>query len=91
MFVFLRSVSKRLIHFLQEYQCIMILWDLSSMLKLLIFLRKSPDFLMCQLIIVPKKGDNILDKDFAMLWRADPIPEIIGRRGISGLRDLERP
>ena len=46
---------------------------------------------MCKLLIVPKKEDNILAKDFVILWRADPIPEISGSGGIPSLWVLERP
>ena len=41
--------------------------DLFSKFKLLILLSKSLVFLMCELLIVPKRGNNILVKDFAML------------------------
>ena len=65
--------------------------DLFSMFKLLIFLINSLKFLMCKLLIMPKRGGNILAKDFVMLWGTDPIPEIIGCRGIPGLWVLGRP
>ena len=32
---------------------------------------------------LPKRGDNILAKDFAMLRGTDPMPEIISRKGNS--------
>ena len=34
------------------------------MLRLLILLSKSPEFLTYELLIVPKRSDNILTKDF---------------------------
>ena len=46
---------------------------------------KSPEFLMCELPIVLKRGDNILAKDFVMLLGTVPIPVIIGHKGIPGL------
>ena len=58
---------------------------LCSMLKLLILLSKSPEFLMSELLIVPKQEDTILPKDVMMLWGADSVTEIIGRKRISGL------
>ena len=40
---------------------------------------------MCVLLIVPNSGDNVLAKSLAMLWwEADPMPEMIGLRGILG-------
>ena len=45
----------------------------------LVLLCKSPEFLMSELLIVPKR------KDFVTLWEVDPIPEIIVLRGIPGL------
>ena len=65
--------------------------DLFSLFKLLILLSKSQEFLMCDSLLVPKRWDNILAKDFAMSWRADLIPFIIIHKGISGLWVLGRP
>ena len=67
--------------------------DLFSMFILFILLSKSPEFLVCELLIEPKREDNILEKDFAMLAGGVgvgvslqvPIPKIIGRKGIPGL------
>ena len=42
--------------------------DFFFMFKLLILLRKPPEVLMCELLIAPKRGENILAKDFVMLW-----------------------
>ena len=47
--------------------------DLFSLFKLFILLNRSLEFFMCQLLIVPKRGDNILAKDFTKLWREVPI------------------
>ena len=41
--------------------------------------------------MVPKRGVSNLVKDFAMLWGAVPIPEIIGLSGNQGLCVLGRP
>ena len=54
-------------------------------------LRSVPEFLTCVSLIVPNRGDNILAKSLAMLCGADPIPKIIGLKGISGLWVLGRP
>ena len=48
-----------------------------SMFIWFILLSKLAEFLMCKWLIVPKRVDDILAKDFAMLWKAAPIPEII--------------
>ena len=42
--------------------------DLMFMFWILILLCKFPEFLMWELLIEPKEGDNILAKDFAKLW-----------------------
>ena len=41
--------------------------DLFSMFILFNLLNKSPEFFMCELLIVPKRRDNILAKDFPIL------------------------
>ena len=54
---------------------------------------------MCKLLIIPKKEDNILAKDFAMFFFVlfflrggrFPIPEIINNELIPGLLFLEGP
>ena len=46
---------------------------------------------MCKLLIVLKKGDSILARDFAMLRDADPILKIIGRIEITCLLVFGRP
>ena len=56
-----------------------------------ILLSKSPTFLMCILWIVPKRGDNILVKDFTMFSGVLLIPEIIRRKGIPCLWVPESP
>ena len=38
-----------------------------DLFKLLILLSKLLEFLMCELLIVPKRGDYILAKDFVIL------------------------
>ena len=38
------------------------------MFILFVSLNKSPEFLMCDLLIVLKSGVNIFLKDFVMLW-----------------------
>ena len=40
---------------------------------------------MHELLIISKRELDILVKDFAVLWGAIPIPEIIGHKGIPGL------
>ena len=64
--------------------------DLFSMSKLLILLSKSVEFLMCELLIVLQRGNNILAKDFVMLWKAVPIPEIIGHKRIPGFMSFKK-
>ena len=39
-----------------------------SLASLQLLLSKSSEFLMCKLLIVPKREDNSLAKVFAMLW-----------------------
>ena len=39
----------------------------------------------------PNKGGNILAKSLAILWGADPVPEIMGLKRMSGLWVLGRP
>ena len=56
--------------------------DLSSMFKFLILLSKSPE---CELLIIPKREENISSKDFV------PIPGIISCKGIQGLWVLGNP
>ena len=46
---------------------------------------KSQEFLIYRLLIVVKRGDSILAKDLAILSNTEPIPEIIGHRGIISL------
>ena len=38
-------------------------------------LSKSTEFLTCELLIAPKRRDNILAQEFAMLMGADTIPQ----------------
>ena len=56
--------------------------NLFFMFKLLILPSKSTEFLMCRILIVPKRGINILIKDITDLLGADQIPDIVGGRGI---------
>ena len=58
--------------------------DLFFMFRLLILLIKKLEFLMCELLNLPKRENHILAKYFAMLWRIVPIPELIRRKGIPG-------
>ena len=43
--------------------------SLFSLLIFLILLRRSPEFLKCEGLIVPNTGVNILVMCFAMLWK----------------------
>ncbi len=54
-------------------------------------LSSDPEFFRCALLMVPNRGVNNLARSLAILWGADPIPEIMGLRGISGLWVLGRP
>ena len=72
---------------------------ISKLAKYLLFismsvnlLRRDPEFLMCVSLMVPNRGDNILARSLAILWwEADPMLEIIGHKGISGLWGSGRP
>ena len=47
---------------------------------------------MCASLMVPNRGDNNFARSLAILWGwGDPMPEIIGVRGMSGLWVLGRP
>ena len=53
-------------------------------------LRSDAKFLMYASLMVPDRGANNLARGLAVLWGADPMPEIIGLRGMSGLCVLGR-
>ena len=55
------------------------------------WLSSDSEFFMCASLMVPNTGDNNLAKSLAILWGADPMPEIIGLREMSGLWGFERP
>ena len=70
---------------------------ISKLAKYLLFismsvnlLRSDPEFLMCASLMIPNRND-ILARSLAILWGADPMPEIIGLRRMSGLWVLGRP
>ena len=51
------------------------------------WLSSDPEFFMCASLMVPNRG-----KSLAILWgEANPIPEITGLRGMSGLWVFGRP
>ena len=66
--------------------------DLFFILMLIIVLSCEPELSMCASLIVPNRGNNVLAKSFVMLWGggAEPLSEMIGLKGISGLCVLGR-
>ena len=55
-------------------------------------LRSDPEFLICASQMVPNRGDNIWARSFVILGGgADPMPEIIDLKRMSGLWFLGRP
>ena len=55
------------------------------------FLMRSPEFLMCEGLMVPSRGVRILAIALAILWWVLPIPEIMGLIGILTLWVLGSP
>ena len=74
---------------------------MSKLAKYLLFISMSvswlssdPEFFMYVSLMVPNKGDNNLARSLAISWGgggADPIPEMMGLRRMSGLWVLGRP
>ena len=75
MFAFFRWFSKHLLILVYNDFMFILAQDLFSVFILFILLRKSLEFLMCQSLIMCKRGDNILATDFAIYQEADSTPE----------------
>ena len=70
---------------------------MSKQAKYLLFISMSVSWLssdleifMCASLMVPNRGDTNLARSLAILWGANPIPEMMGLRGMSGLWVLGR-
>ena len=63
---------------------------LFCMFMSLIVLSKSPEFLTCEVLIVPSRGVNTLAMARPILLSALPMLEKMGRRGVAGLWILGR-